>query len=355
MAIYRKLQSEDAEVIVPTRADWNLGLCLVLLGVTLMGLVPVLRGVGFAAGSLWNVSMLLAAAGLFLIRFSCKRYRISPERILIRDGYFSPPRVYEVDGMPSLRLREQEEQVSGKAVMASLVILSVDKVHHVLDHRAGNSLESRSLAEALARALQCALIEDSEEGEEQLSSHDVGLSFGERARLHPSLVGRQIEQPGHCRVSLQETNGTQVYRWKLMSQSLFFDFVSLVLIVCAVAVLPLFSGESEIKYSFLDLARREGQVTYFIVTGLFLMALGFVPIAGSRKLVATPEGLTVHKRLLGLCVSEQHIPSGHLSEIWVGRGAYLYFLSDQSQLGCGVPTQPTAAWMASRLRRFYAH
>jgi hypothetical protein len=244
-----------------------------------------------------------------------------------------------------------------------LVNLVDGKRQYVLDRRKGHQIESRSLAEALAKTINCPVLEKCENGEITIPREELDLPFRERVKLHPDLLGEEAKAPDACPVEVSDSPQGQKYTWRLLNAAMLNEFFTLVFFLVVLAVIPIFprpvpGEESPERFavSFLQLAIQKRQYLYFYVAGSLIGAGALVLFGYRKQLVLTQEGISAQDRLWGLPIWSAHIPASELEEIWVRqstRGAHLQLISDARIISGRIANSQVAAWLAFRIRRFY--
>jgi hypothetical protein len=370
VAIHQK-KSQDRNIItVPTDKHRDLGLFMVFLGV--VGTLPadfLFEWLGydgpesFVAGVSGLMCLLM---GLYFIGFSRKTFRIESDAIFVKDGLFEKPVRYAWEESPKLRLRSQEEDRGNVHLEFWLVNLIDGKRQYVLDRRLGNQMESRCLAEAIAKTIRCGVIEKSDHGEILVPLEELDLPFSERARRNPNLLGDIVDTPPVGSSIEKEAHGdTLKFSWPLANSGLVSEFLTIVIIVVLLSVVPIFHARPNLDKpteeparfhrSFWDLARQDGNYLFFFVSGATL-ALAYIGLFGYRKeILACPERLSSTDRLWGVPLNRSVIPSEKLEEIWVrqsSRGTHIQFISDDCIIAGRTSSLETATWLASQVRHY---
>lgn len=367
MSVSRRQSGSQAEIWLPTDINRDLGLFLMFLGV--VGVVPLqyllAQTLPVEAGAI--AGLVVAVFGFLLVRFSRKRFLVSANEVVLREGLFKRPLRYRWESQPAIKLRSQEEERSGKVREYWLVYLVDGKRQYALDHRAGNQIESRSLAEALAKAINCPVIERTDSGEITIPRDELDVPFRDRVKTHAVLLGPEVERPENCSVALEETEAEQRYSWRLMNPGLLAELTWVFVGLMLLAMLPLFPGyepaedgsprRQGMQLSFADLALKEHDFTYFYTVGGLAAVTLFVAFGYSKRLTVNRDEVRLTDRLYGVVVIRRIIKANVLEEIWVrnsSRGAHLQFISDEVVISGRTSSLQVAGWIASRVRRFYA-
>ena len=371
MAVLRTTHGDTSTVLVTTDANRDLGIFLLFLG--LVGTLPMqylLDFLGYTGreGFYAAVSgIILVFIGLVFLGFSRKRFTITPQHIKLADGFLRKPLKFTWEGPPSIRLRPQEEEHGDKHVEYWLVNLIDGKRQYVLDRRVGHQLESRSLAEALAKSMNCPVIERGDTGDVVIPREELDLPFRERVRRNPLLLGPKLPKPENCQAREWESEQELGFSWRLAGSAMLSEYLTVALLLLLLAVVPLFPGKPMVDHpehareplqrSFVDLARQDHNFKYFAVCGTCL-AVSFILLFGYQKeMRATPTALVARDRLWGVPVWGAKIPTDKLEEIWVRqstRGTSLQFISDDVIIAGRTSSLETATYLASKIRHYYA-
>jgi xanthosine utilization system XapX-like protein len=358
---------QTAEIWVHSDSNRNLGLFLMFLGAVAAILIPPLLSLAEVQGPVQPYATLaglvLIVLGMALLQMTRKRYRVESNKITVKDGIFTTPKVFHWEPSSKIQLRSYEDE-HGEWWLVDLVTA---KPHYGLQRSLGHASESRSLAVALARAMSVPLLESNESDEVLIPPEELELPFAERLRRHPQLLGPDLPQPAGCSVKLVEEQGSLRFRWKLTPGQILPYFLALLLFVVALAGAPLFPGTYPIHYqdwrgaklqrTAFERARLQGNYDYFLLCGGFLASLTSLAIGYRKQLRATPTGLSCNSQLWGMPLSKSEIPVAEFREIWVRKvrnGAYLQFLSKKHILGGRVSDIEVAHWVASRVGHYYA-
>ncbi|MBT9584616.1 hypothetical protein IV102_14835 [bacterium] len=356
-----------SDIWVHSDSNNNLGFFLVFLGAVAAFPLPVLLAQAEIQGVLARyasmLGALLAMAGLALLHFSRKRYRIEPGSISIQDGFFSSSRVFHWQEPAKIQLRSYEDE-SGEYWVVDLVS---GKPHFTLQRSHGHASETRSLAVALARQLAMPLVESSEDEEVIIPPDELELPFAERLKRHPQLLGPDYPEPEGASVKLVTEGDSLRFCWRPTASQILPYFLALVLFIVALGGAPLFPGTYPIHYqdwrgadlqrSAFERASLESNYDYFLLCGGFLVAITLLAAGFRKELRASPGSLSCRSELWGVPLQKTEIPIQEFREIWVRRvrnGAYLQFISLERLVGGRVSDPGVAHWVASRVGRYYA-
>jgi hypothetical protein len=361
------VKNSSGIISIPSESNNDLGLFLVFLGLALSFPVRTLLDRVYPGQSWVDISapagIVFIFFGFILIRYTRKRFWLEGKSIRVKDGWLKRALRYQWEGEPIIRLRSQDEERGANTLEFWLVNLVDGKRQYVLDRRVGHHIESRSLAEALAKTINCPVLEKAENGEILIPREELDLPFRERVRKQPELLGGEVAKPDPCPIECDEDENNQRYTWRLMSPAMLNEFFTLVLFVFLLAVVPIFPkpipGEESVErfqLSFLDIARTQHQFLYFYVSGGIVALTAFLLFGYAKELRAGRKSLDACDRLWGFPVYKASIPADQLEEIWVrqsARGAHLQLISDACIITGRTSNSATAVWLASRLRRFY--
>lgn len=362
------IEKASGEISVPSNSNRDLGVFLVFLGLAVSFPVKALLGRVLDdspwLGLMGPLGFVVVLWGFLLLRFTRKRFCVQSGCLRLRDGWFTRGLRYTWEESPLIRLRSQEEERGRDSVIVWLVNLVDGKRQYVLDRRDGNQAESRSLAEALAKKIDCPLLETCGSGELLLPREELDLPFRERVKLHPELLGEELEKPEDCSIHEQILEEGRVYRWRYLSPATLNDFGVLAFFLGLLAIVPIFSspipGSDQLErfqLSFFDLARQQGKFLYFYIAGILVFFNAVLLFGYVEVLKVTRDRVQSQDTLWGIPCSSASIPADKLEEIWVrqsSRGAHLDLVSDDCIISGRISDGEVAAWLASRLRHFYA-
>ena len=364
MAVVR---NSSGVISIPSNSNNDLGIFLMFLGLALSFPIRAMLGRIYLDQTWVNnaapAGFVLVVLGFLLTRFTRKRFWVDGQSIRVQDGWLRRSLRYKWEEPPLIRLRSQEEEKGLGTVEYWLVNLVDGKRQYVMDRREGHHIESRSLAEALAKAINCPVLEKAEAGEITIPREDLDLPFRERVRRQPELLGSDVAKPEPCPIEIRESDQEQHYTWRLLSPAMLNEFFTLLCFVVLLAIVPIFPylapGQEvpeSFQLSFLDIARNQHQFLYFYVTGAIIGLLALFLFGYSKELKATQKALYARDRLWGIPVYSATIAADQLEEIWVRestRGAHLQLISDACIISGRLSSSDVAAWLASKLRRFY--
>lgn len=361
MAVKKTRRGDSTELSIPTDANRDIGVFLLFLSV--FAVVPLyaltMRLVFETTEYDWNKGLLLALGmgliGVVLILFSRKKITVSQTNITVKDGLFRPGMRFGWSEQPAVRLYSIEEERGGRQVEVWLVNLVDGKNQYTLDQRVGQQMASRTLAEMVAKTINCPVIEKAGGKDVRIERSELDLPFVERVHRHPILLGQEVDKPSDCAVKETLSSERQEFHWRLWSAQLVLQVGVLFAVLFGFSLLPL--GKSTGNRSLLDLARLEKEYLYFYaLAGLLVIAL--VMLAGYRVLlVADRQQVSVRATVFGVPVRSQSIPVTELEDIAVrnsAQGAFLQFISDALIITQRLDDLEAGRWVASLTRRFYA-
>jgi hypothetical protein len=363
------VRNASGEIWVPSNSNRDLAIFLIFAGVAtsfpiryvLDHLFPTQNWHGATAPA----GFMMVLLGLYLMRYTRKRFWVVGQTVHIKDGHFGSVLRYSWEEPPKIRLRSVEEERGRESVEFWQVYLVDGKRQYLMDREEGHQIECRSLAEALAKTINCPVLEAGEKGEIVIPREELDLPFRERVRKNPELLGAEVSRPAACPVELEEAENQHVYRWNLRNGPMLTEFMTLAILIFLLAVVPIFPGASDghghpperFQRSYVDLARQMQRYEYFYVTGTIL-GLGAIVLFGyGKELRVSSQSVAAQDRLWGVPVWSATIPADKLEEIWVrqsARGAHLQLISDDEIITGRTSSADVAAWMASRIRRFYS-
>lgn len=362
------LRKASGEISIPSDSNRDLGIFLIFLGVATSFPIRAVLEKLFPTHPLLSVAGPIGFGfvllGFGLIRYTRKRFWVEGQTVKIKDGPFGRQLRYSWEGTPQVRLRSVEEEHGRESREFWQVYLVDGKRQYLMDRREGNQMECRSLAEALAKTINCPVLELGETGELLIPREELDLPFRERVAKMPELLGPEAPCPSPCPVKHDDSDAKEVFRWNLLNSGMLGEFISLAVLIGLLAMVPIFPGPGnehghieKFQRSYIDLARQLHEFDYFYVTGTILGFFAFYLFGYSKELKLTSEGVAAQDRLWGVPVWSASIKADQLEEIWVRhspRGAHLQLISDDCLISGRISSPEVAAWMASRIRRFYA-
>lgn len=361
MAVKKTKRGDSTEISIPTDANRDVGVFLLFLAV--FAVLPIyalsMRLVFETTEYDWNVGGLLALGigllGASLVLFSHKKISVSQTNITVKDGLFKARMRFGWSEEPAVRLYSIEEDRGGRQVEVWLVNLVDGKNQYTLDQRVGQQMASRTLAEMVAKTINCPVIEKVGGKDVRIERSELDLPFVERVHRHPVLLGPEVDKPGECAVEESLSGERLEFRWRLWSAQLVCQVGVFFAILFGFSLLPL--GKSTGNRSLLDLARLDGEYLYFYALAA-LFAIALVMLAGYLVvLVADRQQVSVRASVFGVPVRGQNIPVTELEDIAVrnsAQGAFLQFISDALIITQRLDDLEAGRWVASLTRRFYA-
>ncbi|MEW6283891.1 MAG: hypothetical protein AB1758_35085 [Candidatus Eremiobacterota bacterium] len=365
MGVERRVRDETVTLRIPSESNRDLGIFLVFLGV--VGAVPgvylvsrlILHRVDWDWRTGGFLGLGLVALGLWLLLFTRKTFRLTPREIRIQDGPVRKAVVYRWEGVPVVRLRSVEEERAGKGVEVFEVHLVDGHYNYLLDRRPGQQMESRTLAEMVAKAVGCPVREKTrEEGEITLAAEELDLPFVERVRRHPALLGTPVEEtpPAASPVTEQRNGSTLRFSWSAFHKDGIGEILVAAALLLGIQLLPFRLDSEGPTLSMWDLARTSGDYSVFLGELGFLL-LVLVLLSGQRhEFLVDPDRVRWKRTLWGTTLKQVSIPIRELEQISVrdsSRGTFVQLISDRVIVSRRLP-MATAAWLAGRLRHHLA-
>jgi len=314
-----------------------------------------------AGSPLWTwLAAVLAGTGLYLTRFRRKQFWVEPGRLRVRDGFPFADRVYRWQKGSDIALHSYEDS-HGEWWMVDLVC---GKPHYTLHKSLDHCQEMRHLACTLARAMGGRLLENDYPA---IPAGELDLPLAQRMKLHPQLLGPELERPPKSRVRLDEQPDLLHFRWRHPLAQVLPFFFSLALFVLILAGAPIFPGEvpeqysewrgAKFQHSAWEVSRR-GEYAYFWLSGIFL-AVATAAWAGVRQeLLLTSQRCERRLYLWGVPVSSAALESLQIREIWarsLNHGCDFEVVGEEKQLGGWMSDPASARWIVSKALRFYAN
>lgn len=348
---------------VPSDANRDLGIFLVFTGVVASVPLYYLFRVLVMHTSVWDwrkgagVGLVIALAGLYLIAFTTRCFRAKDGAVHVKDGLFRRSVRYSWQGQPRIRLQSLEKERGGRSLECWQVMLIDGKYEYLLDNRPEQHLESRALAEFLAKTIDCPLVVRHDQGETQIEAADLDLPFEERVHKYPHLLGPRLDRPEPFPIMEGGSGPERAYHWGMRTSGMLTETVGLFLVALAVSVIPLPGGERELDYSLFELARLHSDYKYYYVTGgLFLIAM--ILLFGYRvHLELKRDQVCARTTLWGVPLWARAISRRVLEEISTrgrSQGAYLQLVSDERIINLRIQRHDLAQYLAAELRHLVA-
>jgi len=346
-------------ISLPTYRDRDLGLVLVFLSAVFYFIVPPLAGeFGLEKGTVTMFSTpfgtLLLLAGVAASLFSRKRITVEDGCVRIKDGFLAPALRLKYGSTPAFRLVGFEEDRKGRPDEVWTVHMVDEGKQYLIDRRVGQQMESRSLAERLAKAVRGSLIETQEGKSYTFKTEELDLSFVERLERYPQMLGAEVEEPADKVIELERTDSGLKVTWCFFRSSLLFELFCLSAFLVGAAFIPLPGGPTGQGFSLFDAEMAEGDYRYFIGVGVFTV-VSLILLAGYRNTLEliTPKRVQSRSSVWGIPVRNGRIPLDELEHVAVtvtSRGPYIQFISDRKILRERMPAANIARWLAWEFR-----
>lgn len=364
MAVQRYQYKQKTYILIPSSVNRDLALFLIFLG--LVGAVPgyyILNKL-FLHQAHWDwrlggfVGLGLVLVGLFLLVFTRKSFRLGQGELRLRDGLFRRPLNYRWHENPRIRMRSVEEEHDGKPAEVFEVHLVDGRYNYLLDRRPGEQMESRTLAEILAKAIGCPIVEKSREtGDLVLQAEELDLSYSERAARYPSLLGPPPDPAVPPAVKTRQEGDALVLAWNSFNRNLLSEVLVAFGLIVFMEFLPFKSGaEGAPPRSFIDLmAANNDYSPLFVQAGILVVLL--LILGGLRhEFWLRPDKVTWRQLMWGIPTRQVVMPTAHLEQISVresSRGNFLQLISDRVIITRRLGDSHTAGWLAARIRHHY--
>ncbi len=364
MAVQRYQRNQKVFVLIPSDVNRDLAIFLIFLGI--VGAVPTFYIINKLFIHAYNfdwrlggfIGLGLVVVGLILLFGTRKSFRLGGGELRLRDGMFRRPLIYHWHEAPRIRMRTVEEERSGKPTDVFEVHLVDGRYNYLLDRRPGKQMDSRILAEILAKAIGCPIVEKSREtGDLVLQAEELDLPYAERAARYPVLLGTPPDEKVPSTIGVRSEGADKILTWRSFNRNLFSEVLVGFGLVLAAEFLPFKSGAEGVPpRSFFDIMHANNDYKpLFIQCGLLVLFLLF--LAGLRHEFWLKADKVVWRQLLwGLPTRQVSIPTRHLEQISVresSRGYFLQLISDETIITRRLGDEDTARWLARTIRYHY--
>lgn len=293
-------------------------------------------------------------AGFLLGVLSNKTINIDATSVRVTDGFLHRALTFPREEGQSIRLQSILSERNERPQTTWLVKLVAGRHEYLIDERVGRQLESRGIAEGVARALGCPLREKDDEGTElSFPAADLDFPYVERVKRYPSLIGRAIAQPPNAGVTRLEKEGRLEFVWGIVTPSLLLSMLALGLVFLVVSAIPPKANHM----SYLEHARRTGSYQlFYLVGGVIVAALVFS--AGYRlRLRLSPKGIYLQKSIWGIPVLRHTLKLCEVEEVQMAhtvRGPVVQVLGDRKLIEFQASDDEVAQWLAHEIRVYLA-
>lgn len=363
MAVQRYQRNQFVYLLIPSDSHRDLGLFLIFLG--LVGTVPGFYIINrlFLHWAEWDwrlggfVGLALVVMGMGFLLGTRKSFRVGQGEIRMKDGLFRRVLIYRWKETPRIRMRSVDEDRGLNPTEVFEVHLVDGHYDYLLDRRPGQQMESRTLAEMLAKAIGCPVVEKSREtGDITLAANELDLSFVERAKRYPVLLGPAPDEPVPAAVQVHHDGSALVLAWSAFNKNLLSEVLVSFCLLLGLELLPLHGREDAPAQSVIDIMRASGDYTG-LYAQLGLLAAGLLILSGRRhEFRLEPTRVVWRQRVWGLTTNSATIPADELEQISVresSRGSFLQLISDRLIITRRLVDTRTAGWLASTVRHYY--
>lgn len=361
MKIIRKTPAETI-IHVPTAANRSVGVFLVFLGLVgtfptwyiiraWTSVVPHTRSDWYPA---FVAAVLMASTGFLLAVHSRKQIRITADNLEVRDGLFHRALHFKWSGTPIIRLQNVERGEGPRRSVTWLVKLVSERYEYTVDERVDQQLESRAVAEAVAKTLKCPLKERTVDGTDVvIDPHDLDLPFRERVTRYPALLGKPMPRPAGVpfRTRILDQGSAVDYSWSLMGMAFILDILVVGVVFFVLSAIP----ERQHQPSLWEAARTSGDYTLYLWVAAVIAFL-LVLTAGLRvSLHLGPTSARFRELFFGIPLRTRTIPNDEIEEVrlfFSVRGPTVQIVSDRRILQFRVSDADLAGWLAFEIRCF---
>ncbi|GMU51214.1 MAG: hypothetical protein AMXMBFR33_03600 [Candidatus Xenobia bacterium] len=363
MAVQRYQRNQLVYLLIPSDSHRDLGLFLVFLG--LVGTVPGFYIINrlFLHWENWDwrlggfVGLALVVMGMGFLLGTRKSFRVGQGEIRMKDGLFRRVLVYRWRETPRIRMRSVDEDRGPKPTEVFEVHLVDGHYDYLLDRRPGQQMESRTLAEMLAKAIGCPVMEKSREtGELTLEASELDLSFVERVKRHPVLLGPAPDEPVPAAVLVRHDGPALVLAWSSFNKNLLSEVLVSFGLLVGLEMLPFHGREDAPTQSVFDIMRTSGDYTGLYAQFGILAAVLLYLVGLRHEFRLEPTRVIWRQRVWGVTTRRATIPAQELEQISVresSRGSFLQLISDRLIITRRLVDTRTASWLASTVRHYY--
>lgn len=357
MRITKKSESEIL-IELPTSANNDPGIFLIFIGI--FGIVPsyyvITQFLGIPLGTyLYFVvyaGVLFFLAGFSIVNFSRKSICVSSDQITIKEGYFRPSIHIRWKKAPQIKLKAAEVLRRGRPMEQWEIHLVDGKQDYTIDRRAYHHMETRSIAEVLAKHLSANLVDTTENsGTLEVAASDLDLPFKERIKKYPQLIGKPVERPAKVLFEITEKGKERVYSWSVGSTLFLIENLGIAGFLLLLSIIPLWEGSP----SLYELCVRRGEFyLYYGFVGVIAAVLAVV-MGFRARLIVNEKGIRFKKYIWGLNYYNKFISLNKLEEIKFHvtyRGPEIHIISDEIYFTFRVSNIENASWLAFEIRNF---
>ena len=354
--------STETVIRLSTAANRSLGVFLVFLG--LVGTLPTwylicawTRVVPQTRAD-WYPSLVAAAVisgmGFLLAVHSRKQIRVLQQELEVRDGLFRKALHFRWSGTPIVRLQHVEREEGIRRHVTWLVKLVSERYEYTVDERIDQQLESRALAEALAKLLVCPLKERTEEGTDVIiDPRDLDLPLRERVTKYPALLGKPMPRPAGVplRTRIIEDGAALDFSWSLLGPTFILDILVLGAVFFVLSTIP----ERQNQPSLWEVARTSGNYTLYLWVAAVITLMLLLVIGLRISLRLDPASAQLRELFFGLPLRTRTIPNREIEEVRLFlsvQGPAVQIVSDRRILQFRAGNVDLASWLAFEIRCF---
>ncbi len=235
-----------------------------------------------------------------------------------------------------------------------IVKIVTDRHEYTVDNRKDQQIESRGVAESVARALCCPLVERYDTvGDVVIEASDLKLPFRERVKRYPALLGRPVPAPPNANISrIERANGIE-FRWGAVTTNLVLGVLILGLLFFLLSAVPPRADQP----SYLTWACRTGNYRLYYMCAS-VIALALLIVSGYRATIRlAPTDIRFIEKLWGVPLLRRKIGTQQVEEVRVQhtmRGPVVQIVSDRALLQFRTTDAVVAAWLGYEMRCFLA-
>lgn len=348
---------ELEKVTLPTDANAQYGYFIIFLGI--FAAIPAYYlyfSFRSEAVPTWSPALIVCAVmvliGMYLILFSKKTVRIFQDRLEMKAGLFSKPLRLSWKGTPRVILRFEEEEYNDKVYSIADVGLIDGKVIYSVERCQNGFLRARKLAESIARALKCDLVERDESSKDTvILADEQSLSFRERMRKYPELKGPQVSRPEGSAVSFERDKRSLSATWGIKSANFVVYAMAGILLVLLIVLLERHVLAVSLEHLGYGLIRTLFYIFLIMIPLSFIIIILFYRI----RLTAAGGGVSRLSCLSGLCIRGKSISLDRIRDIRVSagaRGSFIRIFSDSTLLQFDLASNSEANWLCGELQDF---
>lgn len=353
-----KKTARDYLAKIHTQSNRDFGIFLLFLGI--VGSFPLYYIALIALKSpsrdlrpaLW-ISLVLILLGTYLIWGSFKKIYINSRKLTIKDGLFSKAINYQISPEEEKYVKIKCYETESHAMpleMWQIYFVSGDH-EFLIDNRPNQQLETHQLGEALAKILNCPLVDTTlETGTLTISPADLDLPFKDRVLKYRGLLGKPIKKPIKLYFKIKKTNFEQALSWGIASSRLFLEISLFLVIVLIFSFIPLKSEQA----SFYQICVSASGFLFYHILGIIFVTFMIVLGGYKANLILKAESVEFKETIWGIPYRVSYIPSNKVEEInlYSGmRGSKVQIISDKKIIQIRVYNKENANWLAFIIKK----